>query len=75
MTLQVSMLTRLSAAQVGSKNAAFYLGASVKMTTKRQDARFVHQLSLAASELEERYKAGQVLLQGSRVQKHQRPAA
>ena len=51
---------QLLPAQVGSKNAAFYLGQSVKMTTKTQDARFVHQLCLAASELEARYKSGEV---------------
>ena len=51
--------------QVGSKNAAFYLGQSVKMTTRTQDARFVHQLSLAAAELEKRYKNGQVGRRGA----------
>ena len=46
--------------QVGSKNAAFYLGQSVKMCTKTQEGRYVHQLSLAAAELEARYKKGEV---------------
>ena len=50
--------------QVGSKNAAFYLGQSVKMCTKTQEGRFVHQLSLAAAELEARYRNGQVCSHG-----------
>jgi structural maintenance of chromosomes flexible hinge domain-containing protein 1 len=45
---------------VGSKNAAFYLGRSVKMTTRKQTAPMVHELKLEASALEQRYKAGQV---------------
>lgn len=46
--------------QVGSKNAAFYIGRSVKVTTKRVEAHMVHELRLEASALEQRYKEGQV---------------
>eukprot|EP00884_Botryococcus_braunii_P005311 jgi/Botrbrau1/14781/Bobra.0284s0014.2 len=44
---------------VGSKNAAFYLGRSVKMTTKERSGPVIHELQLEASVLEQRYKAGQ----------------
>ena len=47
-------------AQVGSKNAAFYLGKCIKMSTKQAHGRFVHQLSISAAELEKRYKQGEV---------------
>lgn len=46
--------------QVGSKNAAFYLGRCIKMATKQAATRFVHELSISAAELEKRYKLGEV---------------
>lgn len=47
--------------QVGSKNAAFFMGGCTKVVTKSAQSSFVHELSLAARELEERYKNKQVL--------------
>ena len=48
--------------QVGSKNAAFFMGGCTKVVTKNAHSSFVHELSLAAGELEERYRKQQVLL-------------
>lgn len=47
---------------MGSKNAAFYLGKCVKMATKQGSGRYVHELSISAAELEQRYKQGEVPL-------------
>lgn len=41
---------------VGSKNAAFFMGASVKVATRKAGERYVHELSLDASDLESRYR-------------------
>lgn len=41
---------------VGSKNAAFFLGRCVKVVTKTCDSAYVHELTLAAAELERRYQ-------------------
>jgi structural maintenance of chromosomes flexible hinge domain-containing protein 1 len=41
---------------VGSKNAAFFMGSSVKVATRKAGERFVHELSLAAADLEARYR-------------------
>lgn len=41
---------------VGSKNAAFFMGSSVKVVTRKAGERFVHELPLAANELEARYR-------------------
>ena len=46
--------------QVGSKNAAFYLGKRIKVTTCHTDSKYVHELSIAASDLEQRYRDGEV---------------
>lgn len=43
---------------VGSKNAAFFLGAAVKVVTRRADSEYVHELQLAAEELERRWGTG-----------------
>ena len=48
--------------QVGSKNAAFYMGQSVKVVTKKADSPYVHELGLVAAELEQRYKDSKVSL-------------
>ena len=45
--------------QVGSKNAAFYMGSSVKVVTRTAESAYVHELSIAASALEQRYRDGQ----------------
>lgn len=45
---------------MGSKNAAFYIGRSVKMSTKQKDSPVVHELKLEAEALEQRYQEGQV---------------
>lgn len=47
---------------MGSKNAAFFIGSSVKMVTRRVGEPYVHELQLSAGELEQRYRLGQVLL-------------
>ena len=47
---------------MGSKNAAFFMGGCTKVVTKNAHSSFVHELSLAAGELEERYRKQQVLL-------------
>ena len=49
-------------AQVGSKQAAFFMGQSVKVTTKPADSPYVHELALVAEELEQRYKDSKVML-------------
>ena len=46
--------------QVGSKNAAFYLGKSIKVATRQANSSYVHELSIAASDLEQRYREGKV---------------
>lgn len=51
--------------QVGSKNAAFFMGQSVKVITKRVDSPYVHELGLVAAELEQRYKDSKVSLKAS----------
>ena len=43
---------------VGSKNAAFYLGRSVRVTTRSPNDGVVRELALDAAELEARYAAG-----------------
>ena len=46
--------------QVGSKNAAFYMGRSIKVATKSAESQYVHELGIAAERLEQRYKGGEV---------------
>jgi hypothetical protein len=41
---------------VGSKNAAFFMGSTVKVVTKKAGERYVHELTLAAEDLEKRYR-------------------
>jgi hypothetical protein len=45
---------------VGSKNAGFFMGSSIKVATKRQDELYVHELRLAAADLEQRYQNREV---------------
>ena len=45
--------------QVGSKNAVFYMGGCVKVVTRRSEGSYVHELAIAAADLEERYRAHQ----------------
>ena len=47
--------------QVGSKNAAFYLGKRIRVTTSHIRSKYVHELSIAASDLEQRYRDGKVM--------------
>ncbi|KAL4443930.1 hypothetical protein ABPG75_011667 [Micractinium tetrahymenae] len=42
---------------VGSKNAGFFMGSSIKVATKRAEEPYVHELCLAAADLEARYAA------------------
>lgn len=46
--------------QVGSKNAAFFMGSSIKVVTKRAEEAYVHELGLAADVLEQRYRNQEV---------------
>ena len=49
-------LSRLLAhAVVGRSPAGFFMGSSIKVVTKRADERYVHELRLAAADLEKRY--------------------
>ena len=45
------------ALQVGSKNAVFFLGGSVKVATRKIDSMFVHELGINKAELEGRFDA------------------
>lgn len=47
--------------QVGSKNAAFYMGRSIKVATKSAESQYVHELGIAAERLEQRYRGGEVM--------------
>ena len=46
----------LRGVQVGSKNAAFYLGRCIRVATKPADSAYVHELGIAAEALEARYR-------------------
>ena len=48
--------------QVGSKNAAFFMGKCIKIATRSDGSSFVHELGIAAADLEERYKAREASL-------------
>jgi len=50
----------LGGLQVGSKNAAFYLGKRIKVATRQAGSAYVHELGIGASDLEQRYRDGQV---------------
>ncbi len=50
----------IPAQQVGSKNAAFFMGRAVKVCTKRAGDRKVHQLCIDAEKLEDRYRKQEV---------------
>ena len=59
--------------QVGSKNAAFFMGRCIKLSTRRANSAYVHELRIAAAELEQRYKNAEVNwagLQGSMLVRH-----
>ena len=45
---------------MGSKNAAFFMGKCIKIATRSADSSYVHELGIAAADLEERYKANEV---------------
>lgn len=45
--------------QVGSKNAAFYMGRCIRVATKPADSAYVHELGIAAEVLEARYREKQ----------------
>ena len=42
--------------QAGSKNAAFYMGRTVKVVTKPADSPYVHELMLDADAMEQCYR-------------------
>ena len=47
---------------MGSKNAAFYLGKRIKVATRQAGGAYVHELGIGASDLEQRYRDGQVCI-------------
>ena len=47
---------------MGSKNAAFFMGKCIKIATRSMGSSFVHELGIAAADLEERYKANEASL-------------
>ena len=64
--------------QVGSKNAAFFMGRCIKLSTRRANSAYVHELRIAAAELEQRYKNAEVNwagLQGSMPARHLKKTA
>lgn len=58
---------------VGSKNAAFYLGRTVKVATRAAGAARVSQLCIRGDELERRYRAGEAVYEEDMV--HRPPGA
>ncbi|GBF97420.1 hypothetical protein Rsub_09586 [Raphidocelis subcapitata] len=58
---------------VGSKNAAFYLGRTVKVATRPQGGSHVHELCIRGDELERRFKAGEAVYEEDMV--HRPPGA
>ncbi|GLC56261.1 hypothetical protein PLESTB_001085700 [Pleodorina starrii] len=44
---------------VGSKNAAFFMGSTVKLATRQAGSEYVHELHIAGAELERRYRDGE----------------
>jgi len=55
---------------VGSKNAAFFIGSDVKVVTRKTGERYVHELCLAANELEERYRNHESVYEGDMVHRN-----
>jgi hypothetical protein len=55
---------------VGSKNAAFFMGSTVKVVTKNADSRFISELTLGANELEARYKTGQAVYEEDMIHRN-----
>lgn len=55
---------------VGSKNAAFFMGSFIKIVTKKSDERYVHELSLCAADLEERYRNHQAVYEEDMVHRN-----
>jgi hypothetical protein len=58
---------------VGSKNAAFYLGGSVKVVTRSADSDYVHELCIRGAELERRYREGAAVYEEDMV--HREPGS
>lgn len=55
---------------VGSKNAAFFIGSCVKVVTRKAEERYVHELCLAAEDLEQRYRNGESVYEGDMVHRN-----
>ena len=55
---------------VGSKNAAFFMGSSVKVTTRKAGERYVHELCLAAADLEARYRNNEAVYEEDMVHRN-----
>jgi structural maintenance of chromosomes flexible hinge domain-containing protein 1 len=55
---------------VGSKNAAFFMGSFVKVSTRKAGERYVHELSLAAADLEARYRNQQAVYEEDMVHRN-----
>ena len=64
-----SRLTPDAMLQVGSKNAAFFMGKCIKIATRSDGSSFVHELGIAAADLEERYKAHEASLAHLSIQR------
>ncbi|KAI8466921.1 MAG: hypothetical protein J3K34DRAFT_524164 [Monoraphidium minutum] len=58
---------------VGSKNAAFYLGRTVKVVTRPPSDDAVHELCIRGAELERRFKAGEAVYEEDML--HRPPGA
>lgn len=55
---------------VGSKNAAFFMGSSVKIVTRKAGELYVHELSLAAADLESRYRNNQAVYEEEMIHRN-----
>lgn len=63
--------SELSFFGVGSKNAAFFLGCSIKIATRTRGSPLVHELAIRSAELEQRYRDGQAVYEEDIL--HRRP--
>lgn len=55
---------------VGSKNAAFFMGSSVKVVTRKAGEPYVHELTLGAADLEARYRAHEAVYEEDMVHRN-----
>lgn len=55
---------------VGSKNAAFFMGSSIKIVTRKAGEQYVHELCLTAADLEARYRNQEAVYEGDMVHRN-----